>query len=121
MMVKLSGKGQLALVMNTMGGNSITCTMLQDSSAHKCFICSGLGHISNNCPYTTKVAASQVVPDYDNDISDDPYEGLQYEEGTAFDDNGDIVKEVTPNEDDPQYDMSEGIPLNNIVVCNLSL
>jgi hypothetical protein len=82
-------------MMNTMGGNPITRPMLQDGSACKCYTCSGLGHISNNCPYTTKVAASQVVPDHDKNIDNDPYEGLWYEEGTVFDDNEDIVKEVT--------------------------
>jgi hypothetical protein len=104
--------------MNTIGGNPIACPMLQDSSACKCYTCSGLGHISNNCPYTTKVATSQVVPDHNNNIDDDPYKGLQYEEDTVFDDDGDIIKDVTPDEDDPRYDIPEGIPLNNIVVDN---
>jgi hypothetical protein len=116
-MMVASGKGQLAPMTNTMGGNLITCPMLQDSSTHKYFTCSGLRHISNNCPYATKVAAGQVVPDHDNNIGD-PYEGLRYEEDTAFDDNKDIIKEVTPDEDDPQYNMSEGTPLNNIVIDN---
>jgi hypothetical protein len=80
MMFKSSVKGQLATRMNTTGSNPTPCPKLQDNSACKCYMCGGLGHISNNCPDTTKVAAGQVVPDHDNNIDDDPYKGLQYEE-----------------------------------------
>jgi hypothetical protein len=58
----------------------------------------------------TKATAGRVVPDHDNNIDDDLYKELQYEEGIAFDNDEDIVKEVTPNEDDSQYDMPEGTP-----------
>jgi hypothetical protein len=46
-----------------------------------------------------------VVPDHDNNIDNDPHEGLQWEESIAFDKNKDIVKEVTTDEDYPQYNV----------------
>jgi hypothetical protein len=47
------------------------------------------------------VVAGQVIPDNNDNVKEDPYEGLEYEECIAFNADDIIIKEVTPDEDDP--------------------
>ena len=71
---------------------------LIDRTAVRCYTCNNLGHMSNNCPYSAKAAAGNIVDGNDgNDEMDAPI-GDQYESGEDLEEDYEPVVELEPDE-----------------------